>query len=150
MDPLDAEERQAVIDAVLGLGWEWSYKEDGVDRPLSADDREMLTRSDFLRLDAAPRPGFWFHWWLYADEVEIDVDPRDIVCQDELDCVCDLVLAIGGSIGGRVFAGIEGARTSPLMWFEPESGDIVVGDVPEPEPPSLWSRVLQSVRRRVR
>lgn len=72
----------------------------------------------------------------FADGVQFDVDPREIVGQAEFDVICEFVLVVGRALGRQVDVTGENDPSTVFMRYEPET-DTLVRVPPEPPLPLL-------------
>lgn len=99
-----AEDWQAVLDLVEGSGWSCRYSEGGAElpvpragavlsRPAGAECPELRVRSADEALAI-----FRFH---SAEEIDFDVDLRELQGQDRLDVLCDFLTRSAGAWASR-------------------------------------------------
>lgn len=124
-----AEDWQSVIDLVQAAGWgfEYSVGEDVLPVPRA---EEVLSRSadaeqPYLRV--CPASGmtaiFRFH---AAEEIDFDVDLRELQGQERLDVFCDYLSAIGRHLGKPVLMHPETDHGYPVLGFDVEADRVVL------------------------
>lgn len=120
-----SEDWQQVVDLVRSSGMSYRYQEDGrpVDLPGHVDmilDRQDVTAE--LRVWPAPEvlAIFRFH---SADEIDFDVDLKELQGQDRLDVLCGFLRAVGRKVGKLVLVVAEGSRI-PLVGYDPVSDKV--------------------------
>ncbi|MEU6110871.1 hypothetical protein ABZ853_20990 [Streptomyces albidoflavus] len=116
------EDWQAVLDLVEGSGWSCRYSggaaglpvpraEAVLSRPAGAECAELRVRpaAEVLAI-------FRFH---SAEEIDFDVDLRELQGQGRLDVLCDFLTAIGRRLGKPVLMCGEGdAPGHPVLGFD--------------------------------
>jgi hypothetical protein len=121
---------QAVLDLVVASGWRFRYREGGtvlpmpraeavLSRPADAECPELLVwpTADVLAI-------FRFS---AADEIDFDVDLREIQGQERLDVFCGFLRAIGRRLGRPVLMDSEGGDGSePVLGFVVEADRVVL------------------------
>jgi len=70
-----------------------------------------------------------------VDEIEFDVDPKEIVGQEEFDAVCEVVRVIGQALGKPVGVTDESAHSQVIMRYDVSTDSFV--RVPPPPTVSL-------------
>ncbi|WP_326729133.1 hypothetical protein [Streptomyces phaeochromogenes] len=122
------EDWQAVLDLVAEKGWKCQYSEgeavlpvpraEGVlSRPADAECPELRVwlSADVLAI-------FRFH---AADEIDFDVDLRELQGQERLDVFCGFLREIGRRLGKPVLMDPEGDYGHPALGFDVEADQIV-------------------------
>lgn len=115
------EDWQAVLNLVAEKGWKCQYSEgervlpvpraeDVLSRPADAEcpDLRVWPTADVLAI-------FRFH---AADEVDFDVDLRELQGQDRLDVFCGFLREIGRRLGKPVLMDPEGNYGHPVLGFD--------------------------------
>lgn len=120
---------QAVVDLVRSKGWAYEYVEDGRVRRVPARVEDMLKRG----AEAAVMLRVWpirevmviFRPWT-AEQVDFDVDLRELQGQERLDVLCGLMRAVGRRLGKPVLMSPEGFETSPMIGYQVPVDRVVV------------------------
>ncbi|MFD7322412.1 hypothetical protein ACFV9D_15200 [Streptomyces sp. NPDC059875] len=119
------EDWQAVLDLVDARGWKHQYSEGAsvlrVPRAEAVLSRPADVECPQLRvwLAADVLVIFRFH---SADEIDFDVDLRQLQGQERLDLFCGFLTAIGRRLGKPVLMDAEGGDGShPVLGFEVDS-----------------------------
>lgn len=123
------EDWQAVLDLVAEKGWKCQYSEEGtvlpvlraeavLSRPAGAKCPELR-----VRLAADGLAIFRFHT---DDEIDFDVDLRELQGQDRLDVFCGFLREIGRRLGKPVLMEPEGDNGHPVIGFDLEADRVVV------------------------
>lgn len=119
---------QAVFDLVRSSGWTWEYSEGGVAGPLPSAG-EVLSRpadAETVELRVWPVPDVLAIFRpMSADEIDFDVDLRELQGQVGVEILCGFLSAIGRRLGKPVVMTAEGDYGNPVLGFEP-SADCVV------------------------
>ncbi|MBZ3908630.1 hypothetical protein [Streptomyces griseiscabiei] len=126
---------QALLDLVEESGWHHEYEE-GATRLAVPSAVHILTRP----LDAeCPRLRVWptgdllaIFRFLSDEEIDFDVDLREIQDQDRLDAFCHFLRSIGRRLGKPVLMCPEGAYDRPVLGFDPTLDRVVL--LPDPAP----------------
>jgi hypothetical protein len=120
---------QTVFDLVRSSGWASEYTEDGVVRPLpsAVDAVACLADRGLIELRVAPVPDVLVIFRLYSvDQIDFDVDLRQLQGQQGLDCLCDFLGAIGRRLGKSVVMMPEGDSGNPVLGFDPAADRVVL------------------------
>ncbi|RII14837.1 hypothetical protein DSC45_21000 [Streptomyces sp. YIM 130001] len=123
------EDWQAVLDLVVEKGWKCRYSEGervlAVPRAEAVLSRPADTECPALRVWPAADvlAIFRFH---AVDELDFDVDLRELQGQDRLDVSCDFLGEIGRRVGKRVLMDPEGDRGHPVLGFDVEADRVVL------------------------
>ncbi len=128
------EDWQAVFDLVRSSGWTREYTEGGVagalpsavevlSRPADAETAELRVWpvSDVL---AIFRP-------MSAEEIDFDVDLRELHGQAGVDTLCGFLCAIGRRLGKPVVMTAEGDYGNPVLGFDPAADRVVLPAEPQ-------------------
>ncbi len=123
------EDWQAVLDLVAEKGWKCQYSDgetvlpvpraEGVlSRPADAEcpDLRVWPAADVLAI-------FRFH---ADDEVDFDVDLRELQGQERLDVFCGFLREIGRRLGKPVLMDPEGDCGHPVLGFDVEADRVVL------------------------
>ncbi|MGW1154750.1 hypothetical protein ACWD45_26120 [Streptomyces rubiginosohelvolus] len=124
-----AEDWQAVLDLVAEKGWKRQYSEGETVLPVpraeavpsSAADAECPNLRVWPTADVLAI--FRFH---AADEVDFDVDLRELQGQDRLDVFCGFLREIGRRLGKPVLMDAEGDDGHPVLGFDVEADRVVL------------------------
>jgi hypothetical protein len=119
---------QTVLDFIVSSGWQWEYSEDGVAMPLPPAS-DILSRSPAdvataLRVRPVPDVEVIFRP-ASVDEIDFDIDLRELQGQAGVDVLCDLMTTIGRLLGKPVLMSAEGDTDHPVLGFNPEAGRMV-------------------------
>ncbi|MDR3458650.1 MAG: hypothetical protein P4N60_14465 [Verrucomicrobiae bacterium] len=97
---------------------------DGGKQPLPPKTERIFelhaTSSPMLRIQAG-RALVVFHF-LSSEEVECDVDPREVVSQADLDALLGFVRQLGEATKKKVVITPENLRSEPIISYSPETG----------------------------
>lgn len=127
----DGDDWQRVVDLVRRQGWEARTNgEGGVESPLPAEVR------DIFALDSTsptwlirPGAGVEIKCHFFApEEIEFDLDPRQITDQSSLDVVCEFLRAIGRELRKPVVVTAENDPAWTIMRYDPRTDEIAAGD----------------------
>ncbi|WSG80396.1 hypothetical protein OG957_30655 [Streptomyces sp. NBC_01718] len=128
------EEWQAVLDLIDERGWKHQYSEGEsvlpmpraetvLSRPAEADCPQLRV---WLADDASAISRFHS-----ADEIDFDVDLRELQGQEHLDLFCGFLTAIGRRLAKAVLMDAEGGDGShPVLGFEVESDRVALFALP--------------------
>ncbi|MFJ3205891.1 hypothetical protein [Streptomyces sp. NPDC086989] len=123
------EDWQVVLDLVVEKGWKSQYSEEGTVLPVPRADAVLSRPADaecpVLRvwLAADVLAIFRFH---ANDEVDFDVDLRELQGQERLDMFCGLLREIGRRLGKPVLMDPEGGSGHPVLGFDVEADRVVL------------------------
>ncbi|MFB7270760.1 hypothetical protein [Streptomyces sp. NPDC056244] len=126
---VSVEDWQAVLDLVAERGWQCQYSEGETVLPLLRAEvvlsRPVDAECPNLRvwLAADVLAIFRFH---ADDEVDFDVDLRELQGQDRLDVFCGLLREIGRRLGKPVLMDPEGGHGHPVLGFDVEADRVVL------------------------
>ncbi|KLI94608.1 hypothetical protein [Streptomyces sp. KE1] len=116
------EDWQAALDLVEGSGWTCRYSEGGAEFPVPRAEAVLSRPAEAECAELRVRPTaeilaiFRFH---SAEEIDFDVDLRELQGQDRLDVLCDFLTAIGRRLGKPVLmCGEGGASGHPVLGFD--------------------------------
>lgn len=123
------EDWQAVFDPVRSSGWAWEYLEGGVAGPLPPAV-DVLTRpadAETVELRVWPVPGVLAVFRpMAAEEIDFDVDLRELQGQEGVDVLCRLLAALGRRLRKPVIMTAEGDHGNPVLGFDPAAGQVVL------------------------
>jgi hypothetical protein len=123
-----AEDWQALLDLISASGWRYEYSIGDSVLPLPEAD------AAFSRLPAAETPHL--RVWPAADvlaifrfyepeEIDFDVDIRELQGQEPLDILCDFLTAVGRQLKKPVLMNSEGAHEHPLLGYDVEANRVI-------------------------
>ncbi|MFF2523812.1 hypothetical protein [Streptomyces liangshanensis] len=132
---------QAVLDLVGERGWACRYSEGGVVLPLPRAEG-VLSRpagAECPELRVWPVAGMLAIFrFSAADEIDFDVDLREIQGQERLDAFCGFLRVLGLRLGKSVLMHSEGGEGgeygAPVLGFDAGAGRVVVWDPLRPPP----------------
>lgn len=123
------EDWQTVLDLVEARGWKCRYSEGGTVLPVPRA-RAVLSRprgAECPNLRVWPAAGvlaiFRFR---DGDEIDFDVDLRELQGQERLDAFCGFLREIGRSLGKSVLMDPEGDHGRPVLGFEVGADRVVL------------------------
>ncbi|MDG4857122.1 hypothetical protein P8605_02935 [Streptomyces sp. T-3] len=126
---------ETLFDLIRSSRWAWQYSEGGVAGPLPSA-AEVLSRpadADTADLRVWPAPGVLAIFRpLSADEIDFDVDLRELQGQDGVDTLCGFLDAIGRRLGKSVVMTGEGDYGNPVLGFDPAADRVVLLADPQP------------------
>jgi hypothetical protein len=123
------EDWQAVLDLVAEKGWECRYSEGETVLPVPRAEvvlsRPVDAECPALRVwpTADVLAIFRFH---AIDEVDFDVDLRELRGQERLDVFCGFLREIGRRVGKPVLMDPEGDDGHPVLGFDVEADRVVL------------------------
>ncbi|MEW2708381.1 hypothetical protein AB0948_25710 [Streptomyces koyangensis] len=116
------EDWQAVLDLVERSGWSCRYSEGAAELPVPRAEAVLSRPAVAERAELRVRPAvevlaiFRFH---SAEEIDFDVDLRELQGQGRLDVLCDFLTAIGRRLGKPVLMCGEGEPPGhPVLGFD--------------------------------
>ncbi|WP_369273694.1 hypothetical protein AB5J55_30510 [Streptomyces sp. R11] len=122
------EDWQALFDLVQSSGWAWEYSEGGVGALPPAV--EVLTRpadAETVDLRVWPVPGVLAIFWpMVAEEIDFDVDLRELQGQEGVDVLCRFLTVVGRRLGKPVVMTAEGDYGNPVLGFDPTADRVVL------------------------
>ncbi|MFF7492844.1 hypothetical protein [Streptomyces rubiginosohelvolus] len=124
-----AEDWQAVLDLLAEKGWKSQYFEGETVLPVPRAEAVLSSAADaeYPNLRVWPTADvlaiFRFH---AADEVDFDVDLRELQGQDRLDVFCGFLREIGRRLGKPVLMDAEGDDGHPVLGFDVEADRVVL------------------------
>ncbi|SOB85185.1 hypothetical protein [Streptomyces sp. 1331.2] len=120
---------QAVFDLVRSSGWAWEYLEGRVAVPLPPA-AEVLSRpagAETVNLQVWPVPGVLAIFRpMSAEEIDFDVDLRELQGQEGVDTLCRFLAAVGRRLGKPVAMTAEGDYGNPVLGFDPAADRVVL------------------------
>jgi hypothetical protein len=123
------ENWQAVLDLVAEQGWKCQYSEGETVLPVPRAEgvlsRPVDAECPALRVwpSAEVLAIFRFH---AADEIDFDVDLRELQGQERLDVLCGFLREMGRRLGKPVLMGPEGDYGHPVLGFDVEADRVVL------------------------
>lgn len=121
VDHTTAADWQAVLDLIAERGWAFEYVEGATVKPLPRADT-VLSRSadaECPNLRVWPDPGVCAIFRFLGDEqIDFDVDLRELQGQERLDVLCGFLIEIGRRLGKSVPLFPEGGGTEPLLGYD--------------------------------
>ena len=116
-----AVEWQAVLDLVEEQGWAYEYAEGQTVLPLPRAGAVLSRPADAecpsLRVWPDPEVCAIFRF-LSVEQIDFDVDLRELQGQERLDVLCGFLSAIGRLLGKSVPLFPEGGGAHPLLGFD--------------------------------
>ncbi|MBO4258697.1 hypothetical protein [Streptomyces griseorubiginosus] len=128
----NASERdwQAVLDLMVEQGWTFQYSEGSTALPLPPAEVVLSRPADAEQphLEIRPVQDMLAIFRFYAaEEIDFDVDLREIQGQEPLDALCGFLAAIGRRLGKPVLMDAEGGDGSrPVLGFDVEADRVVM------------------------
>ncbi|MFJ1936554.1 hypothetical protein ACIOGZ_28320 [Kitasatospora sp. NPDC088160] len=123
------EDWQAVFDLVRSSGWTWEYSEGRVAVPLPPVV-EVLSRpadAETVNLQVWPVPAMLAIFRpMSAEEIDFDVDLRELQGQEGVDVLCGFFTAVGRRLGKPVVMTAEGDYGNPVLGFDPAADRVVL------------------------
>ncbi|MEV0342204.1 hypothetical protein AB0H49_24570 [Nocardia sp. NPDC050713] len=123
------EDWQSLFDLFRENKWGCEYRE-GFARLPFPTAAEVFSRSadgECVEMYVRPVPDMLAIFRAYsADEIDFDVDLRELQGQDRLDILCDFLSAVGRRLGKPVIMTAEGFREFPILGFDPEVDRVVL------------------------
>ncbi|MBJ6636819.1 hypothetical protein H4K36_00515 [Streptomyces sp. DHE7-1] len=123
------EDWQAVLDLVAEKGWKCEYSEGEAVLPVPLA-KPVLARpadAECPNLRVWPTADVLAIFRFYADdEIDFDVDLRELQDQERLDVLCGLLREIGRRLGKPVLMDPEGGYGHPVLGFDAEADRVVL------------------------
>ncbi|MFE9429098.1 hypothetical protein ACFYNO_39825 [Kitasatospora sp. NPDC006697] len=123
------EDWQAVFDVVRSCGWAWEYSQGRVAVPLPLAV-EVLSRpadAETVNLQVWPVSGVLAIFRpMFAEEIDFDVDLRELQGQEGVDVLCGFLAAVGRRLGKPVAMTAEGDYGRPVLGFDPAADRVVL------------------------
>ncbi|NUL02439.1 hypothetical protein HRW07_04100 [Streptomyces lunaelactis] len=123
------EDWQAVLDLVGEGGWKCRYSEGGAVLPVPRAEEVLSRHADAECPELRVWPAaevlaiFRFH---VAEEIDFDVDLRELQGQERLDRFCGFLRAIGRRLGKPVLMDPEGDYGHAVLGFDVETDRVVL------------------------
>ena len=123
------EDWQAVLDLVVSAGWDFDHSvgEDVLPLPRAAAvlSRPVGAELAYLRVRPVPDVTAIFRFYA-AEEIDFDVDLRELQGQERLDVFCGFLSAIGRRLGKPVLMDPEGDYGHPVLGFDVQADRVVL------------------------
>jgi hypothetical protein len=120
------EDWQAVLDLVAEKGWKCQYAEGGTVLPVPRA-QGVLSRPADAECPVWPSADVLAIFRFHADdEVDFDVDLRELQGQERLDVFCGFLREIGRRLGKPVLMDPEGDYGHPVLGFDTEADRVVL------------------------
>ncbi|MER6565562.1 hypothetical protein ABT288_05090 [Streptomyces sp. NPDC001093] len=133
-----AEDWQALLDLVVASGWRHEYLEGDAVRPLPRA-AHVLGRppgAECPQLRVWPVPGMLAVFrFLGAEEIDFDVDLRELQGQERLDLFCGFLRSLGRHLHKPVLMDPEGACGHPFLGYDPLTDRVARTAGAPPHPP---------------
>ncbi|MET8088490.1 hypothetical protein [Micromonospora sp. NPDC005237] len=121
---------QAVLDAVSASGWTFQYSEGETVLPAPRAEAVFARPADAecAELRVWPTADVLAIFRFYAvEEIDFDVDLRELQGQERLDVFCGFLRVIGRLLGKPVLMDSEGGNHShPVLGFDVETDQVVL------------------------
>ncbi|KOX21632.1 hypothetical protein ADK67_26195 [Saccharothrix sp. NRRL B-16348] len=125
-----AEDWQAVFDLVEARGWQWEFVQGdtALPLPLATDALARPPDAELVELKVRPVPGMLAIFRLMsAEEIDFDIDLRELQGQDGVDTLCRFLGEIGRKLGKPVLMTSEGgSQAHPVLGFDPVLDRVVL------------------------
>ncbi|MEU5896510.1 MULTISPECIES: hypothetical protein [unclassified Streptomyces] len=125
---------QAVLDLVTEKGWKCRYSEGETARPVPRAETVLSRPADAEcpNLRVWPTADVLAIFRFHADEeIDFDVDLRELQGQERLDVFCGFLREIGRRLGKPVLMDPEGAYGHPVLGFDVEADRVVLLEAPQ-------------------
>lgn len=120
---------QALFHLVQVRNWQWQYSEGSTELPLPSAAAVLArpANSEIAELRVWPEPGILAIFrMMSADEIDFDVDLRELQGQPGVDALCSLLAEIGRELGKPVMMTPEGgSQAHPVFGFNPALDRVV-------------------------
>jgi hypothetical protein len=124
------EDWQAVLDLIAASGWRCQYSEGETALPVPRAEAVLSRSADAERpeLRVWPTADVLAIFRFYSvEEIDFDVDLRELQGQERLDVFCGFLRAIGRRLGKPVLMGSEGGdHGHPVVGFDVETDQVVL------------------------
>ncbi|MDA2809780.1 hypothetical protein O4J56_03935 [Nocardiopsis sp. RSe5-2] len=118
---------QSLLDLIVERGWEHRHSEGDAVVPLPRAQTVLSRAADAEcpELRVWPSDGVLAIFRFYAvDEIDFDVDLRELQGQERLDTLCGFLAAIGRCLGRPVLMDPEGDCGHPVLGFDVHTGRV--------------------------
>jgi hypothetical protein len=123
------EDWQTVLELVRSTGWEFEYLvgEEVLPLPRAEVVFSRLTDAELPNLRVRPVPDVLaiFHFFV-AEQIDFDIDLRELQGQERLDVLCGFLAAIGRRLGKPVLMDPEGHEMHPVLGFDVDLDRVVL------------------------
>ncbi|ACZ83743.1 hypothetical protein [Streptosporangium roseum] len=120
---------QVLLDLIEAQGWRSEYSEGDIVMPLPRAEHVLSRPSDAdcpsLRVWPAPDVLAIFRF-LSEDEIDFDVDLRELQGQERLDLLCGFFVTIGRQLGKPVLMSPESDPDHPVLGFDVGADRVVL------------------------
>ncbi|WP_017594137.1 hypothetical protein [Nocardiopsis potens] len=121
-----AADWQALLDLVEESGWPSRYAEDGAVRAVPRAEAALSRPGTWPELRVRPAGGVLVIFrFCTPEEIDFDVDLRELQGQERLDLFCGFLSAIGRRLGRPVLMVPEGSPGPPVLGYDPGAGRVV-------------------------
>ncbi|MFF9020271.1 hypothetical protein [Streptomyces eurythermus] len=120
---------QSVLDLIAEKGWKCQYSEGDMALPVPRAEAVLSRPADAEcpELRVWPTADVLAIFRFYADdEVDFDVDSRELQGQDRLDVFCGFLREVGRRLGKPVLMDPEGDDGRPVLGFDVEADRVVL------------------------
>jgi hypothetical protein len=117
-----ADDWQRLLDLVRTQTWWFEYSADRSVSSLPEDVHVVFrqTQEASCLLHIQPAPGLHVHAHFFtADEIEFDIDPREIGGQGQLDVLCTFLRTVGTQVGKPIVLTSENGADIPYVTYTP-------------------------------
>ncbi|MEV7603042.1 hypothetical protein AB0O91_37310 [Kitasatospora sp. NPDC089797] len=125
---------QALLDLVVERGWAVEYAEGAAVLPLPRAEAVLSRTADAecptLQVRPAPEVCAIFRF-LGEQEIDFDLDLRELQGQERLDVLCGFLAAIGRRLGKPVPLYFQGDTRAPFLGYDPDADRVRVLWTPE-------------------
>jgi hypothetical protein len=130
IDGSSVGEWQRAVDAILKLGWPFTYSEDGQTTPMPYEVERIFahTAERSCLWQIRPVKKFRINCHFFGpDAIEFDVNPREIQDEAHLELLVKFLTSLGRALHRQVALGIEGSpRCPPDLIYEPETDKVTI------------------------
>lgn len=110
---------QALLDLTQAMGWPHQYTEGGTVLPLPRAETALSRQAEFPELRVWPTPELLAIFrFLAHEQIDFDIDLRDLQGQEQLDAFCAFLCEIGRRLGKPVLMNAEGDTGHPVLGYE--------------------------------
>ncbi|MEU7991553.1 hypothetical protein AB0B56_42620 [Streptosporangium canum] len=120
---------QVVLDLIEAHGWRSEYSEGGVvlSLPRAEQVLSLPADADCPSLHVWPAPDVLAIFrFLSEDEIDFDVDLRELQGQERLDLLCGFFVTIGRKLGKPVLMSPESDTDHPVLGFDVRADRVVL------------------------
>lgn len=119
---------QAVFDLVKSSRWTWEYRVGQEAEPLPpAAEALAPADAEYRELHVYPAADVLMIFRPYVvDQIDFDMDLRELQGQQGVDLVCDFLSVLGRRIGKSVLMYAEGDHKNPVLGFDPAADRVVL------------------------